>query len=131
MITSAQLKQITAEARPIIERMLNDATALAGLRDVVAAAGGDWSQLKALLKAQIQDEEAGEDKRVRKVLEKAEYATAYADMLGIGGNLNEQYYSDNSSRSVEAATSPGNDGVPTSSAGKEGEADRHPIEVAA
>lgn len=101
MITSTQLKQITAEARPIIERQLDDALKLAALRDVVAAAGGDWSQLKALLKAQIQDEEAGEDKRVRKVLEKAEYAAAYADMLGIGGNLNDGNISDQNAEAVQ------------------------------
>ena len=93
MLTSAQLKQITAEARPIIERQLDDALKLAGLRDVVAAAGGDWSQLKALIKAQIQDEETGDGKRVRKILDKAEYANAYADMLGLGGaNMNEENF---------------------------------------
>lgn len=91
MLTSAQLRQVTAEARPIIERQLDDALKLAGLRDVVAAAGGDWSQLKALIKAQIKDEEAGDGKHVRKVLEKADYALAYADMLGL--NLNEENFS--------------------------------------
>ena len=57
MLTSAQLKQITAEARPIIERQLDDALKLAGLRDVVAAAGdlgdageaGDRPRLRAAL----------------------------------------------------------------------------------
>lgn len=91
MLTSAQLRQVTDEARPIIERQLDDALKLAGLRDVVAAAGGDWSQLKALIKAQIKDEEAGDGKHVRKVLEKADYALAYADMLGL--NLNEENFS--------------------------------------
>ena len=91
MLTSTQLKQVTAEARPIIERQLDDALKLAGLRDVVAAAGGDWSQLKALIKAQIKDEEAGDGKHVRKILEKADYAMAYADMLGL--NMNEDNFS--------------------------------------
>ena len=91
MLTSTQLRQVTDEARPIIERQLDDALKLAGLRDVVAAAGGDWSQLKALIKAQIKDEEAGDGKHVRKVLEKADYALAYADMLGL--NLNEENFS--------------------------------------
>lgn len=91
MLTSSQLRQVTAEARPIIERQLEDALKLAGLRDVVAAAGGDWSQLKALIKAKIKDEEAGDGKHVRKVLEKADYALAYADMLGL--NLNEENFS--------------------------------------
>lgn len=89
--SSSQLKKVTAEARPIIERQLADAEMLAGLREVVAAAGGDWGQLKALIKAQIQDEddEAGDGKRVQKILDRADYATAYADMLGLG-NLNEK-----------------------------------------
>lgn len=90
MLTSTQLKQITTEARPVIERQLEDAERLAGLRDVVAAAGGDWGQLKALIKAQIKDEqdETGDGKHVRKILDKADYALGYADMLGLG-NLNE------------------------------------------
>ena len=91
MLSSEALKKIEAEARPIIERQLEDALKLAGLRDVVAAAGGDWSQLKALIKAQNKDEEAGDGKHVRKVLEKADYALAYADMLGL--NLNEENFS--------------------------------------
>lgn len=94
MLNSAQLKQITTEARPIIERMLEDADRLAGLRDVVAAHGGDWGQLKALIKAQIKDEqdEAGDGKHVRKILDKADYATAYADMLGLA-KMNEENFS--------------------------------------
>lgn len=91
MLSSVQLKQITAEARPIIERMLDDADVLAGMREVVAANGGDWSALKALIKAQIKDErdEAGDGKHVRKIIDKAGYALGYADMLGVG-NLNEK-----------------------------------------
>ena len=50
MLSSKTLKEIVSEARPIIERQLDDAEMIAGLRDVVAAAGGDWSALKALIK---------------------------------------------------------------------------------
>lgn len=91
MLSSEQLKKITAEARPIIERQLDDAERLAGLRDVVANAGGDWGQLKALIKAQIKDEndDAGDGKHVSKILAKANYATAYADMLGLS-KMNEK-----------------------------------------
>jgi hypothetical protein len=89
MLSSKALKDLFAEARPIIERQLDDAELIAGLREVVTAQGGDWSSLKALLKAQIQDErdEAGEGKRVRKILDKADYSAAYADLLGF--NMNE------------------------------------------
>lgn len=95
MLTPAQLKQVTAEARPIIERQIDDALKLAGLRDVVSAAGGDWSQLKALIKAQIKDEETGDGKHVQKILDKADYANAYADMLGLSGSkMNEENLSE-------------------------------------
>lgn len=91
MISSKILKQVVTEARPVIERMLDDADFITGLREVVAANGGDWGSLKALIKAQIQDErdEAGDGKRVRKILDKADYSAAYADMLGLA-NMNEK-----------------------------------------
>lgn len=91
MLTSADLKKIVTEARPLIEQQLDLTEQVAGLREVVTAAGGDWSQLKALVKAQIQDErdEAGDGKRVRKILDKADYAHGYADMLGLA-KMNEK-----------------------------------------
>jgi len=94
MLSSHALKQIVAEARPIIERQLDDADQIAALREVVTAQGGDWSALKALIKAQVQDErdEAGDGKRVRKILDKADYATTYAGLLGLA-NMNEQNFS--------------------------------------
>jgi hypothetical protein len=93
-VTSTLLKNIVAEARPIIERQLNDAKLIAGFRDLVTANGGDWSALKALIKAQIEDEidDAGDGKRVRKILDKADCSTAYADMLGLA-NMNENNFS--------------------------------------
>ncbi len=91
MLSSLQLKQIVAEARPLIERQLEIALQIAGLRTVVTEAGGDWSQLKALIKAQVQDEQADDPKRVERILEKADYAKIYADMLGLGrSNMNEE-----------------------------------------
>lgn len=94
MISSKALKDIVAEARPIIERQLDDAEIIAGLRDVVASQGGDWSALKALIKAQIQDErdEAGDGKRVKKILDKAGFSTDYASLLG-WSNMNEENFS--------------------------------------
>lgn len=92
MLSSTKLKEIVAEARPVIERMLDDAELIKGLREVVTANGGEWSSLKALIKAQIEDErdEAGDGKRVRKILEKADFSAAYADMLGL--NMNEENF---------------------------------------
>ena len=95
MLDSAALKKIVAEARPLIEQQLDLAEQVAGLREVVTTAGGDWSQLKALVKAQIQDErdDAGDGKRVRKILNKADYATSYATLLGLGdANMNEKNF---------------------------------------
>lgn len=91
MFTSRDLKAIITEVRPIVERQLDDAVIVAGFRETVTAQGGDWSQVKALVKAMIQDErdEAGGHKRVLAILHKADHALGYADMLGLG-NLNEK-----------------------------------------
>ena len=92
MLSSTELKQIASEARIVIERQLADAEIIAGLRDVVAEKGGDWSALKALIKAQVQDEQdgTGEGKRVKKLIDKAEFSTEYATTLGL--NMNEENY---------------------------------------
>lgn len=91
MSSSAALRQISTEARPLIEQWLDVSEQMAALRDVATNKGLDWSQLKALLKAQIQDErdEAGGNKRVARIVEKAEFASAYADMLGF---MNENIF---------------------------------------
>ncbi|MEQ9634631.1 MAG: hypothetical protein RLW68_00955 [Devosia marina] len=93
MSTSDALKSICTEARPLIEQHLDIAEQLVALRDAATAKGLEWSSVKALIKAQIQDErdESGEGKRVKKIVEKAEFASAYADMLGL--NINEQNFS--------------------------------------
>jgi hypothetical protein len=109
MLTSSQLKHVVAEARPLIEKQLDLAEMITGLRDVVSTAGGDWGQLKALIKAQIQDErdEAGDGKRVRKILDKADFASAYADMLGLaGGNLNEENFFDPDTGEIQPGSTP-------------------------
>lgn len=94
MLSSKALKDIVAEARPIIERQIDDAERIAAFREVVTAQGGDWSSLKALIKAQIQDERdvSGDGKRLKKILEKASFSTDYADLLG-WSNMNEKNFS--------------------------------------
>jgi hypothetical protein len=98
MFSSSQLKKIITEIRPIIERQLDDAQLIAGFRNTVAEQGGDWSALKALVKAHIKDErdEAGDGKHVRAILERAEYSSVYADMLG-WANMNENNFSSDNS----------------------------------
>jgi len=90
MLTSQSLKDIRAEARLIIERQLDDALMLAALRDAFTAQGGDWGALKALIKAEIQDEkdESGDRKKLRKVTDRAVATGEYADLLGL--NMNEE-----------------------------------------
>jgi len=92
MFSSEALKAVVTELRPVIERQLADAAIITSMRELVTAQGGDWSAIKALVKAQVQDEQddAGDGKRVRKVIEKSEFTTAYADMLGM--NVNEENY---------------------------------------
>jgi hypothetical protein len=92
--TSTALKKIYSAARPLIADGLDIAEQIAALRDTATNDGLDWSQIKALLKAQIQDErdENGDGKRVKRLLEKADHATAYADMLGLA-NMNENNFS--------------------------------------
>jgi hypothetical protein len=90
MTSSMALKKIFTAARPLVEEWLDIAEQMAAIRDTATAQGLDWSQIKALLKAQVQDERdgRGDGKRVNKIIEKAEFASAYADMLGLT-NMNE------------------------------------------
>ena len=89
MSTSEDLKAFFRAGRPLVEQALDIAATIAGLRDAATAKGLDWSALKALLKAQIEDERDDSDgRRVRKIIDKADFATAYADMLGLT-NMNE------------------------------------------
>lgn len=91
MASSTDLCAICTEARPLIEQQLDLAEQVAALRDAATARGLDWSQIKALMKAQIQDERDGGN-RVQRIIEKAEHASAYADMLGLA-NMNEKNFS--------------------------------------
>ena len=92
--TSAALKEVFAAAKPLVADWLDIAEQMAALRDAATAKGLDWSQVKALVKAQVQDErdENGDGKRVKRIVEKAEFASAYADMLGLA-NMNEENFS--------------------------------------
>lgn len=89
---STELKNLVAEARRVIEGQLDAADLLKGFREAATAKGFDWSQIKALLKAQILDERDGKQ-RVKAILEKADTATAYAGMLGWGEEVNENNFS--------------------------------------
>jgi hypothetical protein len=77
------LRAIFGAGRPLVEQSLDLTEQMASLREDATAKGFDWSQIKALLKAQIQDER-DDGHRVKRIIEKADFATAYADMLGLG-----------------------------------------------
>lgn len=90
--SSAMLRKIFDEARPLVEQALDLSAQFAAFRELATNNGLDWSQIKALLKAQVQDERAGDgSKRIDRIIEKADFAQAYADMLGLTdrANLNE------------------------------------------
>jgi len=53
------------------------------LREAATKKGIDWSQLKALATATVVDASEDTDKRVRRLIEKADFASAYADMLAL------------------------------------------------
>lgn len=91
MTNSTELKRFFAAGRPLVEGALDIAEQIAALRDAASKKGLDWSQIKALLKAQIEDERdgRGDGKRVNRLIEKADFACAYAGMLGLG-NMNEK-----------------------------------------
>jgi hypothetical protein len=82
-ITAKDLQDLREASVPSIRAMIDAAVILAGARTTATQKGIDWSQFKALLKAEILD---GDDdgERVSNILKKADTATAYADMLGIG-----------------------------------------------
>lgn len=80
---ATDLRNIATEARPVLRRNKDGAKILAGLGKVCRAKGIDWAQLKALLNAEIDDEddESGSAEHVTKILDKADAASAYADLL--------------------------------------------------
>lgn len=87
MSTLDALRNIWTEARPYVEQQVDLAEVIKGFREAATAKGLEWSSIKALIKAQIEDEKDGKN-RVRKLLDKSEFTAAYADMLGL--NLNEE-----------------------------------------
>lgn len=94
-MNSSDLRKLFAAARPLVEQWLDLSEEFAALRDAAKAKGIDWSAVKGLIKAQIQDERDGGDKNVTRILDRAEFASSYAALLGIGGaNMNEENISD-------------------------------------
>lgn len=112
-MNGSDLKKLYAEYRLIAERQADDREIVAGLRKVATERGIDWSALKALVNAELQDErdEDGGNKRVVAILKRSEYALAYADMLKM--NDNQKVRSSGETASSPAADAPA---VPTQEA---------------
>ena len=87
MSDGAELRKIATAARPAIMAWLEAAEELAGFSDLCRTKDLEWSQIKALLKAEYQDAADGGD-RVQKIIDKADRASAYADMLANGSPEN-------------------------------------------
>ncbi len=79
------LRQIRADARPYVEQALDLAEVFTGFRKLASENGLDWGVIKQLIKAELQDEKEGGDEKVSRIIEKADFASAYADMLGLRG----------------------------------------------
>jgi hypothetical protein len=84
------LRQIREDARPYIEQALDLAEVFTGFRKLASENGLDWGVIKALIKAEVQDEREGGDEKVKRIIDKADFASAYADMLGLGAKMNEK-----------------------------------------
>lgn len=84
MSVADNVRKIGQEAEPAIERWLDAAEVLTGLRDVAKESGLNWSALKALLVAKVRDNKDGGD-RVQKMAEKLDVALEYAFMLSDRG----------------------------------------------
>lgn len=104
MSKAADVKGFAEELRPHIEAALDSAEILKGLAAAAREKGIDWSALKALVKAQALDARDGTDKRVAAIIEKADFAASYADMLGFASNMNNKSESRSSSVSIAAGT---------------------------
>ena len=74
------LNAFFAASRPLVERALELAEQFSDLGKAARDQGYEWSLIKALLKAEIQDAEDGGE-RVQRLIGKAGCAQIYADVL--------------------------------------------------
>ncbi len=101
MTKASDVIALAKETRRVVETDLDNAELFKGLRETARNKGIDWPQLKALVKAQAQD--ARDDgHRVGKIVEKADFAAAYAEMLS--GKMNEKHETRSSNQPPRTAT---------------------------
>lgn len=102
---ATKLRKYADAGRPLIEQWLDIAEEFKAIRDAARNDGIDWASIKALIKAQILDSREGTDKRVNAIIEKADFASAYADMLGLRNNLSANKITRDANPALEEATS--------------------------
>lgn len=100
-MNAKDLRDIAVELRAVVDRCIDDGEILKGLREAATAKGIDWSQLKALVKAQAQDARDDGD-RVGKLVERADFALAYAEMLNMNAKENSRSSSEDAVRRAAA-----------------------------
>lgn len=83
-ITREFIQGIRESEQSFLRQSIELGKHFADVRKRVADEGGDWSVLKAILKAEILDEEGGE--HVKKILERVSNGAGYADLLGLDVN---------------------------------------------
>lgn len=101
---ASDVKALAQELRPHIEAEIDRAEIIKGMATAAREKGIDWSELKKLVKAQVLDAREGTDKRVAAIIEKADFASAYADMLGFASKMNEKEKTCSSSAPAPKAT---------------------------
>lgn len=74
------LRKIAREYREVAERKLDDKELCKGFSDLCREEGISWTQLRGLVDAETADGRDGGD-RVGKIVEKADFASSYADLL--------------------------------------------------
>ena len=104
MATKHDLQELLDAYEPVLDREFDVKDATKGLRDLATKKGIDWSAFKAVAKARKQDErdaeEGKEGGRLDKIIERADFAQAYANMLGFTEDEREK-----ENRSSEPQTS--------------------------
>ncbi len=88
-ITREFLQNIRESEQPFLRQAIELAKHFSETRKRVADEGGDWSALKAILKAEILDEEGGE--HLAAILSRADESAQYAGMLGL--HINKKSFS--------------------------------------
>lgn len=106
MSASADLRSVFDAALPLVERWIALREQFAALRDAATAKGIDWGQVKALAKAHAEDAVEGSGKRVARIVEKADYAASYADMLGLTKLNEKKSFADRSGPARPVASEP-------------------------